>query len=66
MHSTNERRGNSVHQTNVTKFVLLQLNPEKKSEDEGRESEWVLKRDVYVVKVPSLLDFDFLLLQNQI
>ena len=25
---------NPVHQTNVTKFVLLQLNPEKKSEDE--------------------------------
>jgi hypothetical protein len=34
MHSTNEKRGNPVHQTNVTKFVLLQLNPEKKSEDE--------------------------------
>jgi hypothetical protein len=34
MHSTNERRDNLVHQTNVTKFVLLQLNPEKTSEDE--------------------------------
>jgi hypothetical protein len=33
MHSTNERRDNPV-QTNVTKIVLLQLNPEKKSEDE--------------------------------
>jgi len=32
----------------------------------GRESEWVLIRDVYAVKVQSLLDFDFLLLQNQI
>jgi hypothetical protein len=34
MHSTNERRDSPVHQMNVTKFVLLQLNPEKKSEDE--------------------------------
>lgn len=33
MHSTNDRRDNPVHQMNVTKFVLLQLNPEK-SEDE--------------------------------
>jgi hypothetical protein len=32
----------------------------------GRESEWVLIRDVYAAKVQSLLDFDFALLQNQI
>jgi hypothetical protein len=34
MHSTNERRDNPVYQMNVTKFVFLQLNPEKNSEDE--------------------------------
>jgi hypothetical protein len=32
----------------------------------GRESEWVLIRDVYATKVQSLLDIDFALLQNQI
>lgn len=32
----------------------------------GRESEWVLIRGVYAVKVQSLLDFEFSLLQNQI
>lgn len=32
----------------------------------GRESEWMLMSDVYTVKVQSLLDFDFALLQNQI
>jgi hypothetical protein len=33
----------------------------------GRESEWVVViRDVYAVKVQSLLDFELSLLQNQI
>lgn len=32
----------------------------------GRESEWVLIRDMYAAKVQSLLDFDFALLQHQI